>query len=120
VPPLYLANALSGGTTRPSQLVDAAARSLSSVAFALLGLALPALFFSVTLRGRPATALLLGVVATVGALGVFGVVRGALEREHGARANLATLAWGVFALALGARLISALGPTAASLFAGGQ
>lgn len=109
-PPLYLFSSLSGGRITAAQAAGAIVGPLSSVGTALLGLALPAAYLSITLRTSAAPLLLAATVSLAGLAGVLAVVQraGVVEKRDGAR--MALMLWGLFAVLLGGRLLQALAP----------
>lgn len=117
LPPLYLSSALSGGKATPSEVAASAQRALGVVSTVLLGLAAPAVFFSVTLRSTLAIVLLAGVMVVVGSAGILTVAMDRWTRETTARALLASTVWCFFAFAVGGRLMVSLAKSA-GLFGG--
>jgi hypothetical protein len=107
-PPLFLFGALAGGRLSARELAASVLRSAASVGTALLGLAAPAAFFSVTMKTRLAPELLVAVAALVGLAGVIAVARSSAEGAKDT-VRLATVGWCVFAVLLGARLMTSLG-----------
>lgn len=108
MPPQYLFTALAGGRTTPGEVLTGTSRVLAGVATVLLGLAAPAAFFSATLHTLTGLGLLLAVVVTLGSLGVVALTGSRLANEESFAARCAAMAWCVFALALGGRLMFAL------------
>jgi hypothetical protein len=107
-PPLYLMVALSGGQGSPRAVFDSSVKKLAAVGIALMGLSAPAAFFSATLRTASAQLLLTAVLVCVGAVSVFAVAGERMAAEKALKPRIAGIAWSVFALALGARLMSSL------------
>lgn len=108
VPPLYLATALSGGRSSAAEILARVTTALHQVGLALLGLAAPAAYFSITLRTGHAAQLLLLAASVLGAAGVLGVTRATLDHERAPAAQHAATIWMGFALLLGARLLFTL------------
>lgn len=107
-PPLYLIAALGGRGLAASRLAEGHARALGAVGSVLLGLSVPAAFFSTTLHTTLATPLLIAACAAAGAGGVIAVAHHA-SRSGSKTGALATVLWCALAFALGARLIATLG-----------
>jgi hypothetical protein len=107
LPPLYMLGALGGGGEPASEVAEKVIASAGRVGIALLGLAAPAAFFSTTMGGDLARALLLLACATIGVCGIIAVARrgGGTTTAGGL---LATIAWPLFAIALGGRLMFAI------------
>ena len=109
MPPQYLFPALAGGRTTRNEVLTGTSRVLAAVATVLLGLAAPAAFFAATLHTVSGFALLLLTMVTLGGTGIFALTGARLAREETFGARGAALAWCVFALALGGRLMISLG-----------
>ncbi len=109
MPPQYLFTALAGGRTTPADVLTGSSRVLAAVGVALLGLAAPAAFFSATLRTFTGAALLVLTVVSLGVVGIASLAWARLRVEDGFAARCGAVAWFVFALALGGRLMIALG-----------
>ncbi len=101
-PPLYLASTHAGLRSSAEELVAEVASTLGDTGVALLGLAAPAAYFSVTLRTHSAWALLVAMVAVVGVSAVRALSRRTLSW------GLAAILWTLFAVAVGVRLVVAL------------
>lgn len=101
-PPLYLASTRAGLRSTAEALVADIAETLGDTGLALLGLAAPAAFFSVTLHTQSAWVLLAVIVGAVGLTAVRSLARRTLMR------GVVGALWTVFALALGVRLVLAL------------
>lgn len=112
LPPLYLCAAFSGGRASAASVARATLRALHAVSTALLGLAVPAAFFSVTLRTALAPALLWTTLAAAGGVGVLAVLSETFLAEAAPRTQRAGLLWAAFALLLGARLLGAVSAAA--------
>ena len=112
LPPLYLSSALSGGEATPAEIAASGSRALDAVSTVLLGLAAPAVFFSVTLRSTLSLVLLGAVLLVVGSAGVLTVALDRWTRERAARALMASTLWCFFAFAVGGRLIVSLARSA--------
>jgi hypothetical protein len=109
MPPQYLVSALAGGRATPGDVLSTTSKALGAVATVLLGLAAPAAFFSATLHTLTGSVLLLLALVALGSTGVVAMTVQRAARETKAAAQLGALAWCVFALALGGRLMVALG-----------
>ncbi|MEI8258165.1 MAG: hypothetical protein WCJ30_21010, partial [Deltaproteobacteria bacterium] len=97
------------GRTTPGDVLTDSSRVLAAVGTALLGLAAPAAFFSATLRTATGAVLLVIAVVSLGLVGISALASARLRVEDGYAARSGTVAWFVFAVALGARLMIALG-----------
>jgi ABC-type transport system involved in multi-copper enzyme maturation permease subunit len=111
LPPLYMFGTLLGGQSSLSQIVGRLSGTLASVSLALLGLAAPAAYLSVTLRTTLGPLLLVLASIVVGTAGVAAVLRESLDAEPAPRPRAALLGWGAFALALGGRLLWSIART---------
>lgn len=111
-PTLYLATSLGGGRVSADQVGRATLSSLGSVGTLLLGLAVPAAYFSVTLHTPLAPALLVGILALAGTTGVLTTLVRALDEERSDTVRFFCTGWVVIALLMGGRLLSTLGKTA--------
>ena len=117
MPPLYLFGALAGSRRTGADVLRAVSTVARRVAIALVGLAAPAAFFSVTLKGALAEVLLVATACVVGGAGVVSVVAASTANEEAEAAKIANVLWLVVALALGARLVASVG-RAAGVFGG--
>lgn len=111
-PTLYLATSVGGGQVSAEQVARATLSSLGTVGTLLLGFALPAAYFSVTLKTALAPALLVTVLAAAGMAGVLTTLVRTLQTEKSDRVRLFATAWVVVAVLMGGRLLSTLGRTA--------
>ena len=112
MPPQYLFSAIGGGRTTPGEVLTGTARVVGAIGTVLLGLAAPAAFFSATLHTLTGGARLMLAMMTLGSIGVLALTVQRAARETKPAAQLGALAWCVFALALGGRLMIALGRAA--------
>lgn len=104
-PPLYMFGALAGSHQSALAVLSRSTRALADVATALLGLAAPAAFLSVTLTTGTAPLLLTLCCIVAGAAGVIVVTRETLRVERREKVRAAAHLWALFALALGLRLL---------------
>lgn len=111
-PTLYLATSLGGGKVSAEHVGRATLSSLGSVGTLLLGFAIPAAFFSVTLHTGLAPALLVAVLVLTGTTGVLTTLVRTLSEERSDTARFLCAGWVAIALLLGGRLLSTLGHTA--------
>jgi hypothetical protein len=105
MPPLYMFGTLLGGRSSLTEIVTRVSATLGSVAMALLGLAAPAAYLSVTLRTSLGPVLLILTAVIAGTAGILAVLREALLAESEPAPRLALVGWTFFALALGGRLL---------------
>jgi len=111
-PTLYLATSLGGGRVSADHVGRATLSSLGTVGTLLLGLAVPAAYFSVTLHTTLAPALLVVILALAGTTGVLTTLVRTLDRERSDTVRFFCTGWVVVALLMGGRLLSTLGKTA--------
>jgi hypothetical protein len=104
-PPLYLFRALAGGRQSAAATAARCARTLAAVGTALLGLAAPAAYLSVTLTTRTGPLLLVVSCAAVGCAAISAITRETLQGERRDGPRAATILWTVFAVLLGLRLM---------------
>lgn len=101
-PPLYLASIYAGLRSSAEDLLTDVSATLGDTGVALLGLAAPAAFFSVTLRTHSALPLLVVITAVVGVSAVRALARRTLAP------SVSGALWTLFAVAIGVRLVIAL------------
>lgn len=111
-PTLYLATSLGGGRVSADHVGRATLSSLGTVGTLLLGLAVPAAYFSVTLHTALAPALLVAILALAGTTGVLTTLVRTLDEERSDSVRFFCTGWVVIALLMGGRLLSTLGKTA--------
>lgn len=111
-PTLYLATSIGGARVSADHVGRSTLSSLGTVGTLLLGLAVPAAYFSVTLRTGIAPALLVSVLALAGTTGVLTTLVRTLADEKSDTVRLVCTGWVVVALLMGARLLATLGTTA--------
>lgn len=108
-PPLYMFGALAGSRQTARATAERCGKSLAAVGTALMGLAAPAAYLSATLTTKSAPALLGLCCVALGTAGVVAVARASLQVERKEKARTAVILWSLFALALGVRLMVAIG-----------
>jgi hypothetical protein len=111
-PTLYLATSLGGGQVSAEHIARSTLSSLGTVGTLLLGFAIPAAFFSVTLHTASAPALLVAVLVLTGTTGVLTTLVRTLAKERSDSVRFLCAGWVAVALLLGGRLLSTLGHTA--------